>query len=226
MKIAIDYGDENERHLPTQAHLNGNGRLRDSRQQANEAADLIKAREGATKNGDNATALDCTIRLKHADFLREAGAGQDNMGRAKHANDKDRHAEAGQGRDEALRKVEQIEKFHSDFRRNQEASSGRKFNSLSQPQGEEPAARDRWEKDRAAKDREAFHAQERGEMPGHQRRMARSHATRGRQQEGAAEEAIQPRPADFNQRVARIDATVADQRSKAQDTVKKDTITR
>lgn len=198
MKMEISHGDENERQLPTQAHMNGTQRMNDDRRHANAEVDLGARRDAAMKNGDEPTARDCSFRIQHADARKEAGRAQDNMNRAKESGDNETLAEATKAKEFQTRRIDLAKRGHEELRKETQAHTGRKLNSIDQPQGEDPAAYDRWDQRESAKVRarqETEQARANGEQTGAERRGSRSHVVQG----------YQPRPADFQQRAANLD---------------------
>lgn len=142
--------------------------------------ELDRAAEVAKQNGDRWEMTDCQIRAAHAD----AKLGQD-------AN-----------------KAQQIESIHRTFQARTESETGRKFNDLSQPRGEDADLKVTWEQNQGRQARpdqsqaEPFRNAAR-EAPGRVRTEAPSHVRRdqkgqaARMQEVARNQAVpvEPKPA-------------------------------
>ncbi|MCJ2067390.1 hypothetical protein MKK75_00985 [Methylobacterium sp. J-030] len=138
-----------------------------------------RAAESARQNGDRFDLMDCQIRASHAD----AKLRQDAV------------------------KVRQIESTHKAFQTQTESATGRKFNDLSQPRGEDAARKTAWEQGqgqqpRAAQPRaEPMRDAARGapqrlgmEVPGSQRRKELGQAARMQDAARALAQPAQPKP--------------------------------
>lgn len=148
--------------------LSGNAKLNAGERHNREQATLKEAGDHALKKGDRYEAADCKMRHMYNDARRNHGLANDNANRADSNGRKEDKAELVTQRDGYAKQMTDIENKHADFVKKSAQHTGRKFNSLDQQRGEDPAAKAAWQDKQpkpTLRETWARRAAERGEGP-------------------------------------------------------------